>query len=174
MRIFHCHRPLPGRPIFLIAITFRLQDIDRIGHRMDADRKVRNEGNVRRRCRSGFTLIELMIVVAVVAILAAIAYPSYLAQVRKGHRAAAQSYLMDLAQREQQYMLDARSYTGNPADLGYRATPGEVSPWYNVTIAPGATPPTFLITATATGQQALDAAVLSVDNLGTKLPPDKW
>src|SRR6266536_3766572 len=91
--------------------------------------------NGARRPIRGFTLIEVMIVVAIVAILAAIAYPSYIAQVRKGHRAAAQSYLMDLAQREQQYMLDARSYTGNPAALGYLATPGEVSPWYNVTIA---------------------------------------
>jgi prepilin-type N-terminal cleavage/methylation domain-containing protein len=54
----------------------------------------------------GFTLIELMIVVAIVAILAAVAYPAYTSHVRKAHRAAAQSCLMDLAQKQTQYLLD--------------------------------------------------------------------
>ncbi len=130
--------------------------------------------NGARRPIRGFTLIEVMIVVAIVAILAAIAYPSYIAQVRKGHRAAAQSYLMDLAQREEQYMLDARTYVDSKAALGYSTDPSEVSPWYTVTITPGATPPTFTITATAVGSQAADAALLSINNLGTKVPSDKW
>ena len=71
----------------------------------------------------GFTLVELLIVVAIVAILALIALPSYQAQIRKGHRAAAQSYMMDLAQRQAQYLLDARAYASTEAALGYTATP---------------------------------------------------
>ena len=124
----------------------------------------------------GFTLIEVMIVVAVIAILAAIAYPSYLGQMRKGHRAAAQSYLMDLAQRQSQYLLDARAYAGDEATLGYKATPVEVAPYYKITVtAPAAvSPPTFLITADAQGDQKNDAAQLSIDNLGNKLPTNKW
>lgn len=51
------------------------------------------EGNTMRKHRSGFTLIELMIVVAVVAILSAIAYPSYTEYVRRGHRADAREGL---------------------------------------------------------------------------------
>ena len=53
----------------------------------------------------GFTLIELMIVVAIIAILAGIAYPSYMDQVRKGNRAKAQAFLMDVAQRQQSYLM---------------------------------------------------------------------
>ena len=53
----------------------------------------------------GFTLIELMIVVAIVGILAGIAYPSYMDHVRKGNRAKAQAFLMDVAQRQQNYLM---------------------------------------------------------------------
>ena len=56
----------------------------------------------------GFTLIELMMAIAIIAILAAIAYPAYQKHLAKGRRAAAQAYLMDIAQREQQYFLDQR------------------------------------------------------------------
>ena len=62
----------------------------------------------------GFTLIELMIVVLTAAVLMAIAYPSYTKYVVRGHVAAGQAYLMDAAQREQQYLLDNRDY----ADTG--------------------------------------------------------
>lgn len=60
---------------------------------------------------SGFTLIELMITMAVIAILAAVAYPSYQDHIRRGIRSAGQQYLMDLAQREEQFFLDQKTYT---------------------------------------------------------------
>ena len=59
---------------------------------------------------SGFTLIEVMIVMAILAILTAVAYPSYRDYIQRGIRSQGQQYLMDLAQRQEQYFLDARSY----------------------------------------------------------------
>ena len=88
----------------------------------------------------GFTLIELMITVVVVAILAAIAYPSYLSYLVRSNRAAAQSALMDIAQREQQYLLDARAYAPDLATLNV-ALPPAVSAHYTVAIVLTAGPP---------------------------------
>ena len=123
----------------------------------------------------GFTLIELVIVMAVIAILAAIALPSYQAQIRKGHRAAAQSYMMDLAQRQAQYLRDARAYASSEPALGYAATPADVASHYAIDpfAVPAVSPPAFTITARAIGAQVADGD-LAIDNQGTKTPADKW
>ncbi len=117
----------------------------------------------------GFTLIELMIVVAIVAVLAAIAFPSYQNHLRKARRADAQSLMMDIANREQQYLLDARGYaTGSGALALLNVTvPDSVSTYYTVTVGTGATTPSYLITATALGPQVPDGN-LSLDSEGTK------
>ena len=122
----------------------------------------------------GFTLIELMITVAIVAILAAIALPSYQQYVIRGNRAAAQQFMMQIASREEQYLLDARQYADTVATLSLTA-PSEISGKYTfaITVANGATPPTFSITATAAGNQAVDGN-LTLDSTGAKTPADKW
>ena len=61
-------------------------------------------------CRAGFTLIEVMIVVVIISILAAIAYPSYQESVRKGKRAEGRAALMQLMQQQEQYYSQHNSY----------------------------------------------------------------
>ena len=117
----------------------------------------------------GFTIIELMVVVAIVAILAAVAFPSYQNHLRKARRADAQSALMDIANREQQYLLDARSYaTGSTALTSLNMVlPSDVTTYYTVSIAAGATTPSYVITATPQGPQVPDGN-LTLDSDGNK------
>jgi len=121
----------------------------------------------------GFTLIEIIVVVAVIGILAAIAIPSYQQHLRKGRRANAEAFLSDVASRQQQYLLDARGYALGAtaiADLGM-GLPNDVSNFYTVTVTPAAAtvPPTFKATATpfAGGVQEPDG-VLAIDESGAK------
>jgi type IV pilus assembly protein PilE len=69
----------------------------------------------------GFTLIELMITVAIVAILAAVALPSYQSYVMRSKRADAKNALLDLATREERYFSINNAYTNDPVALGYGA-----------------------------------------------------
>ena len=127
----------------------------------------------------GFTLIEIMIVVVVIAILAGIAIPSYQNQLRKGRRADAQAFLMDLAQRQQQYLLDARAYALDPGaatTLGFTGgIPTSVGNFYTVTVGPAAptVPPSFTITATPiAGKEQVKDGVLTLDSTGKKTRVD--
>ena len=146
-----------------------------IRHRMIRDAAIRGI--------EGFTLIELMIVVAIVAILAAIAYPSYRDSVRRSHRSEGQALLLDAQSRQERYFSNNNTYTTNMTQLGYAADPTiSENQYYNVVVA---TPTTacpiatcYKLTATAQGNQADDThcATMSIDSLGqrTATNTDCW
>jgi type IV pilus assembly protein PilE len=126
----------------------------------------------------GFTLIEMMITVVIAGILVAVAYPSYVSYIRKGVRKGAQAQMMDIANREQQFLLANRAYAdydalaasgyGLPADLV-----GKYTPTITLGTLGTTTIPTFTVTFAATGSQTLDGT-LTFTSEGVKAPADKW
>lgn len=131
--------------------------------------------------QSGFTLIELMIVVAIVGILAAIAYPSYQSYVERTGRADGQAKLMEIMQAQERFYSQNQTYTANlgagAGGLGYgvaaNAAVASDERRYNITAAAcagGAIANCVVLSADAVGQQASDTKCgdLTLDSRGTK------
>ena len=120
----------------------------------------------------GFTLIELMVVVAIVGILAAVAYPAYTSHVIKANRAAAQSFMLEIAQRQQNNMMNSRTYATSLSDLGL-SLPDDVSGLYaldSVTLGVDDGPPpsfTLQLNPVAGSMQADDGS-LCISNAGAR------
>ena len=91
--------------------------------------------NVSSRRQRGVTLIELMIVVAIVAIIAAFAFPSYERYVVRAKRAVGQNVLLQVADRQQQFFMDNKRFAANLTNLGFTANPWIVDDSGNTTVA---------------------------------------
>ena len=131
--------------------------------------------SVNKKPASGFTLIELMMVIVIVAVLTLVAYPAYQSFTVKANRAEAQSYLMDVAQKQQLYFNDTRTYAANATELN-STMPTRVASNYMVTfdITTSPLPPVFAIIATPRiGTQQENDGVLSIENTGAKLHGEK-
>ena len=108
----------------------------------------------------GFTLIEVIIAMAIVAILVAVALPAYRDHMRKSRRAEAQAYLMAVASRQQQFLLDTRGYAPDLTTVGIPA-PANVSAAYDLAVAAVAgPPPSFRLTATPKADDRPDVRAL--------------
>lgn len=148
------------------------------------------------RRRRGFTLIEIMIVVAVIGILAAIAYPAYQDSVRKSRRGQAKADLTELAQIMERFFTENNRYNatsgpdgiiGNaddvPVALPFTASPRIGTVFYNITLpAATLTASAFILNAAPIGAQAGDpCGTYTLNQAGTKdvtggslTPADCW
>jgi len=116
----------------------------------------------------GFTLIELMIVVAIVAIIASIAYPSYQTYVTKTHRANSAASLLELSQFMEKLFTETGVYTGTALPFTQSPNDGS-SAKYNIAVARTAT--AYTLTATPAGAQANNDAncgALTINSIGVK------
>lgn len=124
---------------------------------------------------AGFTLIELMIVVAVVAILAAVALPAYQESVKKSRRADAKLLLSDVSQRLERCYAECDSYTAGSCPAACPALPvTSTGGYYQLTVAGGssisANAFTLVATPTSGKSQASDSKCtsFSLNELGAK------
>ncbi|MFP5305151.1 MAG: type IV pilin protein [Gammaproteobacteria bacterium] len=118
----------------------------------------------------GFTMVELVIVITIVGILAAIALPSYQNSVRKSRRADGKAALLDTAQRLERCMTQFGTY--NAGGCTVPASSPSAEGYYTITVNANATG--YTVTATATGPQLKDAAcrTFSLSNLGARSAAD--
>jgi type IV pilus assembly protein PilE len=117
----------------------------------------------------GFTLIELMIVVAVIGILAAIAYPNYLEYVARGNRAEAKAALMEGAQSLERYFAVQGTYLNAANNLApvFPTVAGNGN--YNIAVSGNPTATSFLLRATrANSMQADECGDFQVSHTGAR------
>jgi type IV pilus assembly protein PilE len=110
---------------------------------------------------AGFTLIEAMITVAIVAIIAAVALPNYIDYLTRSRLVEAKTNLADMRTRLEQYFLDNRTYVGFPC------TPAE-SKFYNYGCVVDAT--TYIVTAT--GRDSMSGFAFTIDQANTRSTPN--
>jgi type IV pilus assembly protein PilE len=121
----------------------------------------------------GFTLIELMIAVAIIGILASVAYPSYSEFVIDSNRSEAPQELIRLANLQEQLFVDTRAYTNNLSVLVGGADANFTTDSGNYIISSQVIGNTFTLFATAQGTQAardVDCAVMTLTDTGAKGP----
>ncbi len=120
--------------------------------------------------QNGFTLIELLIAVAVIGILAAVAYPAYTDFVTRSNRSEGQRELMRYANLQEQVFVDSRAYASDMKGLGEAtATIDTESGNYTISVS-AQTATTFTLKAAAKGNLSSDTTcpTLTVNELGQK------
>jgi type IV pilus assembly protein PilE len=127
----------------------------------------------------GFSLLELIVVVVVAGVIAAIAIPSYQNQSRKGRRSAATAALLDATSRQEQFFLDNKTYTTSvvAGGLNMNATTEDGSYVLSVDAPTGACPldRCYSVRATPQGAQGADACgALTINSERIKSPNGCW
>ncbi len=125
----------------------------------------------------GMTLIELMTVIAVVAILASIAVSSYRSTTMRANRTEGRNALMRVQMAQEKFFLQNNSYAADLGSLGIGSN-ATATGLYTLSIAPGSTgsiATSYVVTATAAGGQASDVAacrVFTLNDQNQRTPAD--
>ena len=121
---------------------------------------------------AGFSLIELMVTLLIVAVLTTIALPIYLHEIRESRRTSARAAILDLAGREERYFSTHNTYTASAGDLGYSGNfpigvPDANDPHYDLTVTVGADGSSYSASAAPVGDQTADpCGTYTLDQLG--------
>ena len=136
--------------------------------------KQSNFSPVKSGINKGFSLIELLIVIAIIGVLTAFAYPSYQEYIMRAHRSDGQTALLDLACRMEQFYAEFHTYETATIAMGSAkdvlSQPRSIGHGYLLSIV-NATPNTYQLQATPTGQQGKNdrkCQSLTVNHLGIK------
>lgn len=131
----------------------------------------------------GFTLMELIVVVALIGVISAIAYPNYTSYMKKARRADAKVGLSKVVDREERYYIQNNKYTTSASDLGLSATATYTTDegFYIITITSSGLTSGYTATAVAQGPQvtdtdtgAGDCTSMVLDSTGLKTPDKCW
>jgi len=126
----------------------------------------------------GFTLVELMVAVAVLGVIVAVAYPAYIDFLERSRRAEAQEALQNVATLQEQFYTNNKGYSGSLSDLDVSTTTENA--YYQLSLSTASSidgsAQTYTISASAQGAQAsdTDCAAIHLDSNGNQSPPECW
>lgn len=123
-----------------------------------------------------FSLVEILLVLAITAILAAITFPNFSKQMLSTRRSEAKTNLLDYSMRFEEYYSANYTYTGADTQLGLNANPQTENGYYRLSATINNTGDGYTLTAAAAGKQTADTtcATMTINNIGQKTPTTCW